>query len=675
MSDQKIEIAEKIVQMIQRYNEFFEAIESFFRFMVMPNKNVIINKLLAFKSANWDAKITSIEQDIDSFKVILHKNNILIEKYKNMSHVQAMSMQYLQLINTEFSNEEGTLLICAQESKKLTSNFKTIGQNTNEFVMTKYELNSFIEILEFQQGFANRYLNKLALLDNIEHVKDIEHSAVIIGANGSGKSSFSRNARRILSDNVIIISAQKIFNFQSMENVPIGDAALLEVQKFQAHDKLGRSEKSSKYDSDLNNLICALIAEHQTCAITFFEESENIVTKPVKKKSVLEKVINVWNQIITHRKMKFVWPKLIISLIDGSSDYEFSSLSDGEKAIFYYTAHVLLARENAFIIVDEPENHLHMSLVPKLWDRLEYLREDCKFIYLTHNLDFASTRIKAKKLWIKKFKSPATWEVEPLPLDDTLPEALIMEMLGSRGKILFCEGQKSSPDFQLYSLLFPDFDIKPVGNHTEVINFTRAYNRAKNFFGNIAIGIIDGDFHPLEAKISWQKDDIYCIDAQEVENLLVDEILLNAAKEKYDAQLTSLEKAKTALFDMLEKQKNSYAIEYASQNINIILKGNLIGNEKTISELNEKYLAATKSVDPDKLYQERISFFEKIIATKDFENGVKHFNNKGLVGIIGNKIVNDYKSRIFQLLKKDDNLLQKLRYKYFKHINVSGRNF
>lgn len=108
--------------------------------------------------------------------------------------------------------------------------------------------------------------------------------------------------------------------------------------------------------------------------------------------------MSIWSKIISHRQLKYdIDTGNIIVVYHEGNNYDFSHLSDGEKAIFYYIAHVLLAKYNSFIIIDEPENHLHLSIITKLWDTLERERSDCQFIYLTHNLDFASSRIDAKK--------------------------------------------------------------------------------------------------------------------------------------------------------------------------------------------------------------------------------------------------------------------------------------
>ena len=158
-------------------------------------------------------------------------------------------------------------------------------------------------------------------------------------------------------------------------------------------------------------------------------------------------------------------------------------LSDGEKAIFYYIAHVLLAQEKSYIIVDEPENHLHLALVSKLWDTLELIREDCQFIYLTHNLEFANTRTNSKKIWMKSFTAPATWDMQEIESNKDIPQVLYMELLGSRKAILFCEGKKTSYDINLYSRLFPNYLVIPVDGHMQVINFTRAFNASTSKVG------------------------------------------------------------------------------------------------------------------------------------------------------------------------------------------------
>ena len=62
------------------------------------------------------------------------------------------------------------------------------------------------------------------------------------------------------------------------------------------------------------------------------------------------------------------------------------------------------------IVIDEPELHLHRSLMDKLWNKLEELSLDKTLVYITHDLDFAASRTGAKKIWVQGYANAAwTW--------------------------------------------------------------------------------------------------------------------------------------------------------------------------------------------------------------------------------------------------------------------------
>ena len=71
-------------------------------------------------------------------------------------------------------------------------------------------------------------------------------------------------------------------------------------------------------------------------------------------------------------------------------------MSDGERAIFYLIGQTLLADENILLIIDEPELHVHRSIMSKLWDELEAIRADCALVFITHDLEFAASRAAQK---------------------------------------------------------------------------------------------------------------------------------------------------------------------------------------------------------------------------------------------------------------------------------------
>lgn len=59
---------------------------------------------------------------------------------------------------------------------------------------------------------------------------------------------------------------------------------------------------------------------------------------------------------------------------------------------------------------------------------------------------------------------------------------------------------------------------------------------------------------------------------------------------------------------------------------------------------------------------------DKIIAEQNYDEALKHYNNKGMLGFVGNKIITNYKNRVFRFIRDDEKLQHKIRTKYFAEI-------
>lgn len=87
-------------------------------------------------------------------------------------------------------------------------------------------------------------------------------------------------------------------------------------------------------------------------------------------------------------------------------------MSDGERVTFYLIGRCVSVPENSIIIIDEPELHLHKAIQYALWDRIERVRNDCLFVYLTHDVEFAASRTGFKKIWLTDYDgSKWGWKV------------------------------------------------------------------------------------------------------------------------------------------------------------------------------------------------------------------------------------------------------------------------
>lgn len=673
ISMEKNEKVRIIIENIQRKRNEVLRFYSLFETIVKPNKVLFsqwINQVNP-NSFNLDDCLLRIEKDLLLIDQIVKKYETLLNKINSPND---LSETYLQLIYDSFSRQDKIFQF---------SNWVPHIQNTFQIVkLDDYKINEKNSIVSFLHtliqnsfGFSNEELSRLSQIEAFHFFANSTINYVLVGANGSGKSSFARQTRQILGRNVAIISAQKVFYLSRVTNVTLGKSSRSNVWSFQNQDKLYKNEGfSNKIEQDLNNVFKSLVEEDNECKGKFYDSYDN--KNPTQKPTTtLQKVIEIWNKLLIHRKLSYSEGYLTVIPESGDS-YDFMYLSDGEKAIFYYIAHVLIAQEKSYIIVDEPENHLHLALVAKLWDTLELVREDCQFIYLTHNLEFANTRTNSKKIWMKSFTSPATWDMQEIESNDDIPQVLYMELLGSRKAILFCEGKKTSYDINLYSRLFPNYLVIPVDGHMQVINFTRAFNASTSIHGNHAIGIIDGDFHTEAQKSKWESEHIYCVEAQEVENILCDDILLQCAKEQFMCSEDVYEQAKGRLFSDLEREIEKQAIEYATQRINERLESNLLKKEPTQESLKNSLsnLLALDGLNVDTLILERKELIQKIIDDRDYDLGIRTFNYKGLIGRIPVMIEKDYPKKVFVMIDKHPDVLEKLRIKYFPKVPIGEVN-
>jgi hypothetical protein len=310
---------------------------------------------------------------------------------------------------------------------------------------------------------------------------------------------------------------------------------------------------------------------------------------------------------------------------------------------------VLLAPERALIIIDEPEMYLHKTIVDKLWNKLEWERRDCVFLYLTHDLQFAASR-DAKKCWIRSFDYPSKWNIEVIQ-DNVIPEELLLKLLGSRKKILFCEGKRNSLDSNIFELLFEDYTITPVETCKDVINFTRSFNKIPNTVAK-AYGMIDHDFRPEEQLAKLEEQNVFSYDVAEVENLfLLPDVITGFAK--YKNEECDIDEIKTRILNRFEQDKQAQVSQFVSSAINAYFKSSHIsvGNKK--EEVEENFHKFISEINIDKLFNERESYINDVIANKEYEKAIVLYNNKGLHSVIESYFkMRDYRHKVLDYLRR-----------------------
>ncbi|MBE9100864.1 DUF4435 domain-containing protein [Vacuolonema iberomarrocanum] len=487
---------------------------------------------------------------------------------------------------------------------------------------------------------------------------------VLIGANGSGKTRLGIWIEQYHQTKYTVhrISAQKALSipeFAQLKNLEQAEKDLT----FGRHDKhavvdrkvidrWGNTPATFLLD-DYDKLLSLLFAKSAERDRKYTEQSRQAQTYVPVTDAPIDTIVKVWGDIMPHREIKFLDGKVLVKKTD-DPEYHGKEMSDGERVALYLIGQCLCARDNSIIIIDEPEIHLHKSLVDKLWNKVEELSQSKTIVYITHDLDFASSRTDANKIWIKSFSGNNTWTWTEVPDEDSLPESMILEVLGSRKKIMFCEGEAGSLDATIYQIAYPDYHVIPRGGCEKVIESTKALrnNEALHHLG--AVGIIDSDYRTPEEVLALESHGIQTILVAEIENIFCVEAAVrivaeHLAQDPDDAVRQVTQFVSTALTNELELQITSMAERRIQYLLGAFSKSS---NDKSglVSGLN----VTLEHIDVDRIYGECKLEFDKAIASTSLDKLLRVYNRKSLPsrisGLLG--LANgEYKKLLVRLLK------------------------
>lgn len=526
------------------------------------------------------------------------------------------------------------------ESKLLS--FKSISEQLSG-------INNLIEIYAFYKalGFA-------------------QQNTVIVGANGCGKTSLANLLQKSLNiSDGIVIPAQKLLIFPSFANTPTYNSAQSHFDKYQKSiydDKVTFDAQkmddfewqlTQKYGSEMVKVLGMLLGQRQlriNQAASKYSNDESVSKEDFR--GILDDVIEIWNQLIEHRTL-FCNDSNQLKIKYGSIIYDAHQMSDGERVIIYLAGRVLFAPKDSIIITDEPELHLHKSIANKLWDLLENKRSDCRFIYFTHDLDFATSR-NCQKGWIKNFHYPNSWSIE-LIQENIIPEELLLKLVGSRKPILFCEGKVNSPDKQIYEVLFPNYTIQEVDSCKNVINYTKAFNSIPGV-STKAYGIIDKDFRNSAQISKFEQEGIFTYGVSEIENLLISEEFLSEYC-KVKSETVDIEKIKEHVLSEFKNSIESQISLYLSAYIDFMFKECHLRKADTKEKVQENYNTFLSGIDIEETYKKRKEYLSEIIDSKNYKNLITVANHKGLTTKVAQEFGlrgrNEYIERAIQVIRRD----------------------
>ena len=559
-------------------------------------------------------------------------------------------------------------------SNDVTVRYKTLRDNLLESIYNCFggDINSYDSL--FPQIIYNFEVIKL-----FSFIAKIDSTTVIIGANGAGKSSLinelRKNNSKINSNEMYVLPAQKLLYFVSNihdRNEITRDRYIQDLKEVDLKYNtiaLQPFQIEKDFSNTFTKLITLLVKDIMAVA------TDNFRGKNESSLSLWQKLEKIWNKIKPEIKFDIDPKNTVVKVEKNGSKYSINGLSDGERCILFYIGNVLLAPENSYIIVDEPETFLNAAVYNELWDLLISERPDCQFIFASHNMDFVQSRTNATYIWCKNFEAPYDLDYQVLEDSQEMPLSLLTEVSGTRKPILFCEGTKTSIDYQIYSKLFSEFCfVKPVQGHKQVIQYTKAYNKLEKTYGNKAYGIIDYDWMD-EARIeSYKKKNIFVLPFNEIEMLLVDEEIVNSVlSDDEEDKKQKINKLRDTVIGLCTTNKDKIIRIALKKKLDEFMEGHLIETREPTEDEARTFLEnLSEKFDITVTLENITKIVEDSIASSDFSTILKICNLKN--EIIGSKeikeIVSNLKEKSLSSIALDNDLQKKLRQKYFEELEM-----
>ncbi|WP_136618581.1 MULTISPECIES: AAA family ATPase [Mesorhizobium] len=348
---------------------------------------------------------------------------------------------------------------------------------------------------------------------------------VVLGPNGSGKTKLAQRISQLNS--VSAISAQRRTWLD--DNIPV-------QQEAQAYSNINQHQNSwqghaYRPTEEINDLLSFLIQEHAN-ALTK-QNAEAILRKkrlPPITNTKLMQLQAIWKTIYPKRDLQIGGYFPAVKRLDaaGEPPYKLRDMSDGERTVLYMCARVLSAKQN-IILIDEPELHLHTRLAVMFWDEIEKLRSDCRFIYITHDLNFALSRRDAIMLVAKGNNEAVTL------LTEDLPSSVAADVLGAATlpfharRIFIFEGQDGRGFAgEFFPVWFDDSSTYSmgVGDRASVMETTSGLLKAGVAAATV-VGLVDRDYYPDEALAKPPKG-VAVLALHEIESVLCDKDCVSA---------------------------------------------------------------------------------------------------------------------------------------------------
>ena len=468
--------------------------------------------------------------------------------------------------------------------------------------------------------------------DSKQEMRTIRSGEILflVGANGTGKSTLMHKFASQNSERVKRITAhrQVWFNSNTLDLTPNSrEQNSKQMLSLDMQDDARWKDDYAAQRSQMTifDLIDSENVEARKIASAARSGNMEIVRELATDQSPLQKMNDILRMSNMDIQISIEKGSKILAARANYPAYSIAELSDGERNALLIIANVLTVPQNTLILIDEPERHLHRSIVSPLLSTLLTYRDDCAFVISTHDVSLPLDQTKSSAMLVRKYiHQPQHWIIDYIDSVEEMDEDVAESILGSRRIIIFIEGRPSSLDLQIYQILFPQASIRPVGSCVEVERVVKGLMSSQGNHRILALGIIDRDNRSDEECEQLQFSGIFPLEQYSVESICYHPEVINSLLKRV-ASLVGIDPDVTwgdlsqKLVTLIDEHKDRMAARIVQRQVRDKLLS-LSPSWQSISENNVEVNLSTE----DMLLSEK-NHIDKLIQEKDIAKLISRY--------------------------------------------------
>jgi hypothetical protein len=326
---------------------------------------------------------------------------------------------------------------------------------------------------------------------------EIGRVAVLLGANGSGKST---ELKKIVSS-----SPGDVFYIEGGRTIGLPtrlDSLTQDGQDITSVESEYNRSKKTSLAGRIQRRLGLLYKKSRDTDLAWVRALKNdpsLVSKIPKTK--IDDLTEIFTDVFPEIQLKInEKSESIEAFKNGGDPYPISKLSDGEKQCLAIILDLMtLDDEPSIVVVDEPEINLHPYLAINLWNAVESKLAGTTFIYGTHLIQFSLRENVGDIITLSGKYDPVKIVPEEWIHSEHINELLFaLPGVFASSKVLFCEGKdkyQSEKLFYEWLLNNKTIRVEPLSGRNSVIAAaSKAEVFSKISTGISVAGVIDSDY-------------------------------------------------------------------------------------------------------------------------------------------------------------------------------------